>query len=68
MAGTSRFAWHGVPQIVRGTCPGYLADWPAETVDGGDGEGEGEGEGMYEAWRGWMGGKRVNLNVRQMWD
>ncbi|KAF9697893.1 hypothetical protein EKO04_004271 [Ascochyta lentis] len=57
MSGASRFAWHGVPQIVRGTCPGYLADWPA---------GSSGVEGEYEEWRGWMGGKRVNLNVRQM--
>jgi hypothetical protein len=28
---------------------------------------EGEDE-EYEAWRGWAKGKRVNLNVRQMWD
>ncbi|OCK86643.1 uncharacterized protein K441DRAFT_691598 [Cenococcum geophilum 1.58] len=59
MGGEARFAWHGVPQIVAGTCPAYLADWPAA----GGGEG-----GDFEAWRGWMGGKRVNLNVRQMWD
>ncbi|KAH9876428.1 hypothetical protein J1614_003559 [Plenodomus biglobosus] len=58
MSGPSRFAWHGVPQIVAGTCPDYLADWPACN----------HGEGMYEDWRGWMKGKRVNLNVRQMWD
>ncbi|KAH6629106.1 hypothetical protein C7974DRAFT_181311 [Boeremia exigua] len=55
MSGPSRFAWHGVPQIVRGTCPEYLAGWPA-------------GEGGFEEWGGWMCGKRVNLNVRQMWD
>lgn len=60
MSGEARFAWHGVPQIVAGTCPAYLADWPAA---GGGQEG-----GEFEAWRGWMGGKRVNLNVRQMWD
>ncbi|KAF2742784.1 alkylated DNA repair protein AlkB [Sporormia fimetaria CBS 119925] len=54
MSGQSRFAWHGVSQIVKGTCPGYLESWPA-----------GE-HGMYEEWRGWMAGKRVNLNVRQM--
>ncbi|KAJ4407884.1 hypothetical protein N0V91_003549 [Didymella pomorum] len=59
MSGASRFAWHGVPQIVKGTCPEYLVDWPAGNKD--------EGE-MYEQWRGWMAGKRVNLNVRQMWD
>ncbi|KAF2624589.1 hypothetical protein BU25DRAFT_493563 [Macroventuria anomochaeta] len=67
MSGPSRFAWHGVPQIVRGTCPEHLADWPAG-LDGGDGNGSREGKGEFEAWRGWMGGKRVNLNVRQMWD
>lgn len=59
MAGPSRFAWHGVPQVVKGTCPEYLAEWPA---------GYGNSEAQYEAWRGWMKGKRVNLNVRQMWD
>ncbi|KAH6442281.1 hypothetical protein HBI59_108860 [Parastagonospora nodorum] len=53
MSGASRFAWHGVPQIVAGSCPEYLGGWP--------------GEG-YEGWEGWMEGKRVNLNVRQMWD
>lgn len=62
MSGQSRFAWHGVPQIVKGTCPEYLASWPA----GEDGENGEDGE--FEEWRGWMGGKRVNVNVRQMWD
>ncbi|KAF1999252.1 hypothetical protein P154DRAFT_523469 [Amniculicola lignicola CBS 123094] len=57
MAGKSRFAWHGVPQIVAGTCPEYLEEWPASGGDGG-----------YEGWRGWMKNKRVNLNVRQMWE
>lgn len=55
MSGQSRFAWHGVPQIVAGSCPEYLRRWP--------GEGEEFGE-----WEGWMEGKRVNLNVRQMWN
>jgi alkylated DNA repair protein alkB family protein 1 len=58
MSGASRFAWHGVPQIVKGTCPEYLSDWP----------GNRDVKGEFEAWRGWMAGKRVNLNVRQMWD
>ena len=57
MSGRSRFAWHGVPQIVLDTCPDYLKDWPASGADGG-----------YEEWRGWMAKKRINLNVRQMWD
>lgn len=58
MSGTSRFAWHGVPQIVPDTCPEYLKDWPAAK----DGE-----DRKFEHWRYWMAGKRVNLNVRQMW-
>lgn len=55
MDGESRFAWHGVPQIIPDTCPDWLKDWPA--VDG-----------EYEHWKGWMASKRINLNVRQMWD
>jgi alkylated DNA repair protein alkB family protein 1 len=58
MSGASRFAWHGVPQIVAGTCPDYLRDWP----------GTPDGDGEYEDWKGWMANKRVNVNVRQMWD
>ncbi|KAF2472566.1 uncharacterized protein BDR25DRAFT_284076 [Lindgomyces ingoldianus] len=57
MSGKSRFAWHGVPQIVPNTCPRYLQDWPAD-----------DATGQYEEWRGWMSGKRVNVNVRQMWE
>jgi alkylated DNA repair protein alkB homolog 1 len=53
MSGPSRFAWHGVPRIIEGTCPEYLEHWPG---------------GEFEHWRGWMKDKRVNLNVRQMWD
>ena len=55
MTEDSRFAWHGVPKVLKGTCPEYLADWPAE-------------DGQYEEWRGWMRNKRINLNVRQMRD
>lgn len=58
MSGESRFAWHGVPQIVAGTCPRHLEDWPARHGGGNE----------YEEWKGWMRGKRVNLNVRQMYD
>ncbi|KAF2802505.1 uncharacterized protein BDZ99DRAFT_360317, partial [Mytilinidion resinicola] len=67
MSGEARWAWHGVPQVVAGTCPGYLADWPAEEKKEEE-EGKGGEEGEFEAWRGWMANKRVNLNVRQMWD
>ncbi|KAK8120641.1 Alkylated DNA repair protein AlkB [Apiospora kogelbergensis] len=55
MTRDSRFAWHGVPKVLKGTCPDFLADWPAE-------------EGKYEEWKGWMKNKRINLNVRQMRD
>jgi DNA alkylation damage repair protein AlkB len=53
MTGESRYAWHGVPKVIKGSCPEYLADWPAR-------------DGKYEEWRGWMRNKRINLNVRQM--
>ncbi|KAI1321234.1 hypothetical protein F5Y16DRAFT_73028 [Xylariaceae sp. FL0255] len=55
MSEDSRYAWHGVPKVLKGTCPEFLADWPAE------------GE-QFEGWKGWMQNKRVNLNVRQMKD
>ncbi|KAK5728138.1 hypothetical protein LTR17_012146 [Elasticomyces elasticus] len=58
MRGEARWAWHGVPRVKAGSCPGFMGGWPAV---GGDGEG-----GRYEGFKGWMGGKRVNLNVRQM--
>ncbi|ROT36219.1 hypothetical protein SODALDRAFT_341175 [Sodiomyces alkalinus F11] len=56
MTQDARFAWHGVPKVLKGTCPDFLRDWPAEE------------DGRYEAWKGWMANKRVNLNVRQMKD
>lgn len=62
MSGPARFAWHGVPLVVAGTCPDGLAEWPARAeVDRGGGQAS-----TYESWRGWMREKRVNLNVRQM--
>ena len=56
MAGESRYVWHGVPKIVAGTCPQWMRDWPAGPSQ------------RFEAWRGWMATKRINLNVRQMFD
>ncbi|KAI1079882.1 alkylated DNA repair protein AlkB [Whalleya microplaca] len=53
MSQESRYAWHGVPKVLKGTCPEFLADWPAEN-------------GKFEEWKGWMRNKRINLNVRQM--
>ena len=52
MGGESRWAWHSVPKILAGSCPAELEQW-----DGGS-----------DGWKRWMAGKRVNLNVRQMWD
>ncbi|KAI1164389.1 hypothetical protein F5B18DRAFT_615320 [Nemania serpens] len=53
MSQDSRFAWHGVPKVLKGTCPSFLQDWPAE-------------DGRFEEWRGWMKNKRININVRQI--
>jgi len=61
MTGASRFAWHGVPKIIPGTCPEWLRNWPAEEMDE-------SGFNRFEGWRGWMEEKRINLNVRQMFD
>ncbi|KAF7561557.1 hypothetical protein G7046_g2571 [Stylonectria norvegica] len=55
MTKESRYAWHGVPKVLKDTCPGYLENWPAE-------------DGKFDEWRGWMKNKRINLNVRQMRD
>lgn len=57
MTGRSRFAWHGVPKILPETCPSWLKDWPSYTTACAD-------EPAH--WKGWMSGKRINLNVRQM--
>jgi alkylated DNA repair protein alkB family protein 1 len=59
MSGASRYAWHGVAQIIRGTCPDGLHDWPASF---------GQDEQDFAPWKGWLSNKRINLNVRQMRD
>ncbi|RGP63133.1 hypothetical protein FLONG3_9994 [Fusarium longipes] len=56
MTQESRYAWHGVPKVLKDTCPSYLEDWPACE------------DGKFSEWRGWMKTKRINLNVRQMRD
>lgn len=56
MTQESRFAWHGVPKIIPDTCPEYLENWPARE------------DGTFADWEGWMKGKRINLNVRQVRD
>ncbi|KAK7426615.1 hypothetical protein QQZ08_006945 [Neonectria magnoliae] len=54
MTKESRYAWHGVPKVLKGTCPAHLEDWPSRD------------DGKFSEWRGWMKSKRINLNVRQM--
>lgn len=61
MSGESRFAWHGVPQIIPETCPERLQDWPASSQNP-------DADEAHQQWKGWMRTKRVNLNVRQMWE
>lgn len=56
MSGESRYAWHGVPKVIAGSCPDWMEDWPCT----------GEGTERLADWKGWMKGKRINLNVRQM--
>lgn len=61
MGGESRWAWHSVPKILHtasGTNGDTIEGWP-DTVDCTAGS---------EIWSGWMKNRRVNLNVRQMWD
>jgi alkylated DNA repair protein alkB family protein 1 len=53
MSGESRYAWHGVPKILEGTCPKWMQSWPGSE---------------HEDWDGWMERKRINFNVRQMLD
>lgn len=60
MTGKARFAWHGVPKVLAGTCPEWMKDWPA--VDGR------VGARISRVWQGWMSNKRINLNVRQITD
>ncbi|KJZ73773.1 hypothetical protein HIM_06891 [Hirsutella minnesotensis 3608] len=54
MTNEARYAWHGVPKVLKGTCPSHLQAWPARD------------DGAFAEWRGWMENKRINFNVRQM--
>ena len=60
MNGQSRYAWNGVPKVLEETCPEWMQDWPF------DKGANGEASKCFEHWKGWMKGKRINLNVRQM--
>lgn len=59
MGGESRWAWHSVPKIVPTDVGDTLQEWPGPV----DGKSE-----VNKLWAGWMKNRRVNLNVRQMWD
>lgn len=66
MAGSSRFAWHGVPQVIGSTCPDWFSAWPAKAA--ANGKTSLDDSGAFELWRNWMETKGINLNVRQMKD
>ena len=67
MSGRSRYAWHGVPQIISDTCPSWLRAWPAELNLSEDTISmEADERANFSKWKGWMGTKRINLNIRQM--
>lgn len=65
MDGPARWAWHGIPHVLPGTCPEYLKNWPARSELAG--EVSATEEDPYRPWRAWMADKRINLNVRQVW-
>lgn len=54
MSEQSRYAWHAVPKVLAGTCPDELRDWPSAS------------HASHPHWKGWLGNKRINLNMRQM--
>jgi alkylated DNA repair protein alkB family protein 1 len=60
MGGQTRWAWHAMPKVLAGTCPEWLQEWPVRGL-------EGEPK-MYEKWRGYMRGKRLNISCRQVWS
>ncbi|KAK6537163.1 hypothetical protein TWF694_011360 [Orbilia ellipsospora] len=64
MGGESRWAWHGVPKVIGDTCPEELAQWPDLPAP----EGAESGTDDMIRWSGWMKRKRVNLNIRQMYE
>ncbi|KAF4629995.1 hypothetical protein G7Y89_g8145 [Cudoniella acicularis] len=57
MDGETRWSWHAMPKVMAGTCPEWLAEWPAKKG----------GKKEYEKWKGFMKGKRLNISCRQVW-
>ncbi|KAI9762416.1 MAG: hypothetical protein M4579_000392 [Chaenotheca gracillima] len=67
MSRRARYAWHGVPRIISGTCPAWMESWPASAGSAGSGsQGSRQNEQGFKEWKGWMANKRINLNVRQI--
>lgn len=53
-----------MPKILPGTCPDFLKDWPAGSEEL---MGYGKDSKIFEKWRGYMSGKRLNLSCREVW-
>ena len=62
MGDQARFTWHGLAQVIPHTSPDYLFNWPAPSHD------VSLDDCPFEAWRGWMANRRINLSVRQVRD
>jgi alkylated DNA repair protein alkB family protein 1 len=58
IAGETRFRWHCMPVILKGTCPPELASWPAVEKK----------NGAFRHWKNWMASKRLNISCRQVFD
>jgi alkylated DNA repair protein alkB family protein 1 len=63
MDGETRWAWHAMPRTIAGTCPPWLENWPVGTPGATE-----EDKKMFEKWKGYMAGKRLNISCRQVWD
>ncbi|CAC9886588.1 unnamed protein product [Aureobasidium pullulans] len=63
----TRWAWHAMPRTIPGSCPQWLAEWPAVKGDAAKRVSEKERK-AYQRWKGFMGAKRLNVSVRQVWD
>lgn len=59
--GEARWAWHAMARTISGTCPDFLKAWPSGTIGATSDE-----KRMYEKWKGYMNGKRLNISCRQV--
>lgn len=67
MTGECRYAWHGVPRIIPNTCPEGLQAWPCQHQFSSCQKHPDYTE-RFDQWRNWLACKRINLNVRQMFE